>query len=1104
MKKSYNYVRYSLLGRRTKLLMIMKISIILNLFFVMAFSSTTFSQEEFITLEAKDITVKSVLKNIENQSDLRFFYNDELREINKKVTLWVKNQRVDSVLKNLFDNSEISYTYLKNKLVVVAPKRVLEKQQKAITGTVTDAQTGEPLTGVNVVIEGSSTGTITDLNGKYSIDVPDENTVLTFSFVGYLTESISVGSMVVIDVSLVQDIQHLKEIIVIGYGTQIKRNVTGSVSKVEVEQLESQPNTNVSQTLRGRVAGVQFMDNGRPGQSGTILIRGQRSIKASNDPLVIVDGAIFPVDFDEGGLAMLNPNDIESIEVLKDASAAAIYGSRAANGVILITTKRGKTEKPTVRFNTYYGVSDWDHKLKLYSPERYLQRRLDFAEQNNLTISESNPYDLEEYELEMYEAGKTIDPWEVISQDAKQQFYNLSVSGQTDRTNYYISGSLSEEEGLIYNDKSRRLSVRMNIENQITDWLNIGINSQFSQRDQSGKEASLLNAYWLSPYAKLYSDEDEKDLLIYPTYGETLVKNPLFDSKIMDNEEIFNDLFANIYALIQVPFVEGLTYRLNYNPKIRWEHNYSLTPIYNQEGVISIGSAKKENTNRLDWQLENILTYAKEFDKHGFDLTLVYGVDHSEWEKTELEAEGFTNDNNGWNNLSIAQTLIFETEPGQSGEKNGISSMARLNYRFKNRYMLTATVRRDGSSVFGDNNKFGVFPSVAVGWIITDEPWLNIPFMDMIKLRVSHGKVGNQSISAYSSRGKTTSVNYVFGDGSDTYIAIYSDPEYMPNENLKWESTLSTNFAVDFSMLKNRLSGTIEYYTMVSDDLLLHRALTDMTGFEGIVTNIGQTSNKGIELTLNTINIRSNGFEWGSSFVFSTNKNEILGLYGSDVDGDGKEDDDIGNEWFIGEPIDVNYDYVFDGIYQEGDSLPGWVRVKDIRGDGEITPEDRQVLSQRQPKYRWGINNSFSYKGVTLSFFINAMLGFEEEMNLLDVSPVRGNSFPGRSVNFLDAGYWTLENKSNTRPSLNYTNPLGMSYYQSRNFVRLQDVTLAYDLPNSILSRLKVTDMRIYISGRNLATFTDWVGPDPESGYNNINRLYPTARTIIGGINLSF
>src|SRR5699024_6685044 len=345
----------------------------------------------------------------------------------------------------------------------------------------------------------------------------------------------------------------------------------------------------------------------------------------------------------------------------------------------------------------------------------------------------------------------------------------------------------------------------------------------------------------------------------------------------------------------------------------------------------------------------------------------------------------------------------------------------------------------------------------------------------------------------YLSLDQAESGNYVYGEQSVT--AIYPSPNNLPNANLHWETTKSLNAAVDFSMFNDRLSGTLEYYKMNTEDLLLFRSLPSMTGFYGTTSNIGATSNEGLDITINTVNIRTDEFQWGSSVVFSTNKNRIEHLYYSDVDGDGVEDDDLANRWFIGEPIDVTYGYVFDGIYQEGDDMPsgyqpGWVKVKDVNGDSEITTEDRKVLGQEQPKFRLGFNNDVSYKNFSLSFFINAMIGWQSEFNLVDYSAQTGNSFPGRSLNMINVGYWTPQNQSNTRPSLNWTNPLGMGFYQSRDFVRLQEATFEYSLPASVTEQLRLSNLRVYISGRNLITLTDWMGTDPESGYNNVNDLY--------------
>lgn len=964
-----------------------------------------------------------------------------------------------------------------------------------ISGKVTDEK-GDALPGVTVLLKGSTVGTTTNANGEYTLATPQQSGTLIFSFIGYITREVPIGNTTVINVTLLADAKALEEVVVVGYGTQSKRNVTGSVASVSMQQMESQPNTNVAQALRGRVAGVQFTDNGRPGQNGSILIRGQRSITAENDPLIVLDGAFY-----NGALADINPNDIESMEILKDASAAAIYGSRAANGVILITSKKGVSAKPLIRFNTYYGVSGWSYKMPLFSPESYLQRRLDFRAQNQPNAAPVPVRDLlSAPEKEMYDLGRTVDPWETISQDASQKSYNLSVAGRTDRTNYFISGSYVDEEGLIFGDQASRVSLRLNMENRVTDWLTVGINSQFTQRDNSGLEASLLNAFWLSPYSKMYLDEAQTDLVIYPT-GDDLVFNPLFNARQRENEEIANNMFAVTYLKVDVPFVPGLSYRFNYNPNIRWGHNYTFIPIYQRQNVNNIGEGTKTNSNSWDWQLENILTYSRQIQDHAFDLTLLYGQNSTFTESSALTGRGLVNDANGWHNLDIAQTQQIQTA---ATEEKGVSSMARLNYRFLNRYLLTLTARRDGSSVFGADTKFGVFPSVALGWIVSDEGFMqDLAAVSLMKLRFSYGSVGNKAVDPYQSLSRSATAQYVFGSG--TANAIFPDPAGMANATLGWETTKAFNAAIDFKLWNDRLGGTLEYYDLETTDLLLARSLPVMTGFRATTANLGETSNKGLELTLNTVNVRKDKFEWGSTVAFSTNRNRIVHLYHSDINNDGQEDSDVGNSWFIGQPIDVTYDYQFDGIYQVGDDLPagyqpGWVRVKDLTGDNRITPDDRTVLGQRQPKYRWGFNNYINYGGLSLSFFINGMQGWESDFNLLNVN----NNFPGRSVNSLDAGYWTPENRSDTRPGLTYTNPLGMSHYLSRDFVRLQDVTLGYDFPAVLTDKLKLGSLRVYVSGRNLATSTDWLGTDPESGYNNVNNFYPTSRTVIGGLNVSF
>ncbi|NIJ54599.1 TonB-dependent receptor [Dyadobacter arcticus] len=1101
-------------------LKIVKISLTQFFFLIVcasiAYASDAYGQELLerrLTLRMQDEEVKSILTKIENDAHIRFMYSPRAIQAQRHTSIQVTNQPLQEILNLLLTPLAIQFRVVGNR-IVLSPQNetglnganadnppVIEQQ---VTGTVAD-ETGAGLPGVSVLVKGSQSGTTTDAAGRYKLTVPDNSAILVFSFVGYATQEAAVGSLSELNMTLKPDLKSLEEVVVIGYGAQSRRNVTGSVSKVNMKTIENLPTTNVSQALRGRVAGVQFIDNGRPGQGGSILVRGQRSISAGNNPLIVLDGIFF-----NGSLADINPNDIESMEVLKDASAAAIYGSRAANGVVLITSRMGKTEKPTIRFNSYYGVSDWSYKMKLLTPERYVQKTLDLRSQTGL---EADPAKIESYltstEAQNYRDGKTIDPWKEISQDAGIQSYDLSLSGRSAKTAYYLSAAFVKEKGLIYNDNSIRTSFRVNVDNQITDWLKIGVNATYINRNLSGQEASVYNAYWTSPYGKLYHDDAKTQPTQFPVPEDQLIGNPMA-GLLNRNEEINQNLFSNFFAVADIPFIKGLSYRLNFSPNLRWSHNYNFNRQDSKRPLVNTTSASKVNRQDYDWVVENILTYNRQInDNNSLDVTLLYGRNHMGWESTSASASPLANDALDWNNLNLGQVQISRSDGAAS---DGISSMARFNYRFKERYLATFTVRRDGSSVFAANNKYATFPSGALAWVMSEEPFIKqISAIDLLKFRVSYGSVGNQAISPYQSLALSGTSQYVFGDGGSTSTGIYTSN--MANTDLKWETTLSSNVALDFELLKGRIGGTVEYYNMNTRDLILSRALPTTTGFKSVLTNLGATNNKGFELTLNTINLRGAKFEWSSNVVFSGNKNKIVHIYNSDTNGDGKEDDDLGNRWFIGKPVSIAYDYLFDGIYQDGDAFPttsykpGWVRVKDLNGDGKFdAANDRKIVGQLQPKVRWGVTNNFRYGNLNLSVFVNAMEGWIQSLSVLDIrnAPTGAGNYPERPANMIDAGWWTPENKSATRPGMSYTNPLGHNYYMSRNFVRLQDVSLSYDFPKTLLNRLHVGSLRIYASGRNLLTFTDWLGPDPESGYNTQGNFYPTPRTITMGLNLSF
>ena len=1079
----------------TKFLRAMKLTAFLLFISSFAvFANKSYSQSTTLNLNMENATVKEVLSKIEDLSGYNFMYSEKVINVHRIVSISAVNKSVDTVLKSLFEGTGVNFKKM-NRIILLSKsqdKDINQSSQQEITisGKVTDSS-GASLPGVTVVIKGTSKGTITDVDGNYTLlNVPSSAT-LVFSFVGMRAEEIPVADKTSINVSLTEESIGIDEVVAIGYGTQIKRNVTGSISKVDLEATENLPNTNFSQALRGRVAGVQFTEDGRPGQSGSLLIRGPRSLSAGNTPLIILDGAFFNGSYND-----INPNDIESIEVLKDASSAAIYGSRAANGVILITTKVGASDKTRININSFYGLSEWSIKPKLLSPERYRQRAIDARKQNGFEVDPSNVNSyLTLSEAENYRNGKVVDPLEMISQQGKVFSANLSISGKNKNTTYYTSAEIMDEKGLLQDDDLKRVSVRMNLENKISDWLTIGTNSMYSKNDYSGVSPNPNYIFRQSPYGT-WNREDGTPMQYTVPEDEGVSVNPMWSPYYQDNMYIRDNLFCNFYTVIDIPKIKGLTFRLNYSYNERSIENFVATKQDNNLSA-NMTSASKNHWKSKDWVLENILKYKFNIDNiHDFDITLLYGSDKKTQDRTVAESQQLITDILGWNNLELGATQLNSS---YAEEVSGVSTMARLNYQLKHKYLLTLTARRDGSSVFASNNKYAIFPSAALGWIISDESFMEkSSFIDFLKLRLSYGATGNQAISPYQSLSLASTTQYVFGDGGETEIGVY--PSNISNKDLKWETTYSTNAAIDFNLFKGRIVGTAEVYSMDTKNLLVERALPVMVGYNSTMTNLGLVRNKGYELTLNTVNIKKDKFEWSTDFVLSYNDNKIVHLYGEDLDGDGKEDDDVGNRWFIGQPIDVIYDFVFDGIYQVGDELPsgeypGFERYKDLNNDGisDDANNDRAVIGQSgQPKYRWGINNNFKYGSFQFSFFINAMQSWIGSLQTFYDS----NTNPLRPGNMYDVGWWTPENKSNTRPGLLEYNTIQTI---DRSFIRIQDVSLTYNIPQNILRRRGIERVSVYLSGKNLVTFTDWLGTNPE-----VNTRYPLARTYSLGFKMEF
>lgn len=1093
-----------------------KISFI-QITFALVFSSLTWASpvkaqdilNKNVTINLVDVSLENALSQLEKSAQISFSFNSRMEGIKKKVSIYAKNEALSSVLDRTLRPLNISYAQVSNRIVLRKETdsklgsvldenksiNILDTQTDDITikGTVSDDK-GEKLPGVSVTVKGTTRGSATNVDGEYTIAATDSKSILVFSFVGYVPQEIIVGNRTKIDIILQVDNKALDEVVVVGYGTAKKKDLTGAVSSVNIEVTRLQPNTNVAQILRGTTAGVQVTDNGRPGQAGNIRIRGINSISASTAPLIVLDGIIYA----GGSLADINPNDIETIDILKDASSTAIYGSLATNGVIEITTKKGKSSKPKFSLNTYMGASDYAFLPNYRNAEQYLAARKD-AE-----IAEGGAVPFSVIELANIAAGKTINPFDEIKQAAPMSNYELSVSGKTDKVNYFFSGAYTGSKSPVKGDNFTRLSSRLNLGVQATDWLKIGINSGFSSRDNSGERASLLNTSYLSPYASLFLADGVSPNPLPQNWG--LVGNPILGTLLNDRKAITNILFSNAYADISI--WKGLSYKLNAGYTRTDSKNFGYNPSY--VPLNRPGSGSKRHGESENLTLENIVKYQHKIAKnHNLDMTLLYGVYQLTSQSSFLSSQNIFNDALGYNALEIGEGFVIDASAAQNRQ---ISSMARLGYNIASKYFLTLSMRRDGYSAFGEGKKYGIFPAAAVSWNISDESFLkNIKQIDFLKLRASWGRNGNRGVSEYSSLSQVGQNNYVFGNGSPASIGLST--RTLANPNLGWETTESFNVGADIQVFSKRINASVNFYSSKTFDLLLNQTIPNTNGFENFLRNIGETKNTGFELDLKTVNIQKGSFTWNTNLAFSLNRNEVVKLTGRDLNKDGVEDDDIASGWFIGYPLGSNFDYVFDGIFQQGDdlsSIPGAkigdIKFRDVSGpngvpDGKITPLDRMVVGNNQAKFNMGITNIFSYKNLSLSVALNIREGGDSRNSLLNP----GSNFFDQA-NFLNTPYWTASNPINTNARINYRNPLGYGFYQDRSFVRLQDVSLSYNVPDKWINKLKISGLQVYVSGKNLYTWTKWDGWDPEygGGDRDPENNGPLLKTFVGGINLSF
>lgn len=981
-------------------------------------------------------------------------------------------------------------------------------QNAQVTGTVSD-ETGSPLPGVTILVKGTTRGTTTDLDGKYTI-AASSNETLVFSFIGYTPLEMSVGNQSTIDVTLEPDLADLEEVVVVGYGTAKKSQLTGAISSVGSKEIQELPITDARQALQGRAAGVDVTQPGsKPGSAPQVRIRGRRSFNASNEPLYVIDG--IPV---VGGLNDINPQDITSMEVLKDASATAIYGSRGSNGVVLITTKRGTKGKTVVSLDSYYGMNKELGRIDVFNGA-------EFAEYKRESRRTSGEYPagpatpaadeslFEPIELDGIATGRSTDYVGGLLRNGAIQSHQVGISGGSDKTTFFVSANYFNDKGVIINQDYTRYTFRANIDHSINKKIKFGTSTLVSYSERNGENFNPLGgALAENPLGKPF-DEDG-NIIFLPT-SDGLRTNPFAEivpgaqQDLTKNYRIFNSIFAN-YEIIP-----GLNYRLVFGPDITISRagRFTGSQTNARRGGDATGSVNDEFT--FNYTLENILTYTKTFNEvHNLNLTALQSIQKDRYEQTTVSVQGIPAESQLFHRLGDASLITGANT--NLREWALMSFMGRINYDYKNKYLITATLRADGSSRFGENNKFGYFPSVAVGWNVHSESFMqNSSTIDQLKFRVSYGSIGNQAINPYQTQALLGRTSYAY----DNTAAYGYRPSTIGNPDLRWESSTTFNLGLDFALWKSRVFGSFEYYITNTSDLLAPQPLPNSTGFGGFTTNIGETQNRGIELTLSTLNVEKGDFSWSTDLIFTRNREEIISL---------PNGDDISAGRFIGQPLTIFYDWNKIGIWQTSETdlaksfgdKPGEIKVEDINGDNKINADDRQFLGSVVPDFALGMTNRFSYKGFDLSFFLYGRFGFMIRSQF----HTSNNTLAGR-YNNLDVDYWTPDNPTNDfpRPNVNQENAKyasSMQYFDG-TFVKVRNINFGYNFTPEAAKKIGMSSLRIYTSIQQPFIFAEYrsryKGIDPEVfmdgeqgvGAGTVNsNVSPAVTSFTFGINAKF
>lgn len=976
-------------------------------------------------------------------------------------------------------------------------------QNRSLTGRVVNNEKGSVLAGASVTVKGTSRGTVTDADGKFTISIPAKGgSVLVIASVGFASQEVAITDQTSLNISLVSETKALEEIVVVGYGERRKRDLTGALVSVQSRDIVRANPVQAAKAIQGQVAGATVTKaSNRPGAGYSITIRGENTINNSTQPLIVIDGLM------GGDINNLNPNDIQSMDVLKDASSTSIYGARGANGVVIITTKKGVSGKPRVTYDSYVGMKMLAHVPKLMSTPQFY--KLTYTDRvaagltgTVFTIAEQANID----------AGKTTDWAGLITDPGLQTSHNISVSGGSEKTTYRFSGGFLNEKGNVLYTGFKRYNLNAGLDSKVGERVKVGFTSYLTYSDQNwGSMESLRGAFRARPtgtvyYSDLTNPSQNGDINVngYAAWmgiNDKQVPNPLLDVDPVQSKLQTTTLSAITNAYMEITLAKGLSFRSSISASYNTQQIGDWRGTWSKSQIGTKPRTQLDNRKTANYTIDNIVNYKREFgSKHRLELTGLQSAFYQRDEVTTIAVKDLP-----YNSYWYALNTGTITAQGSSLVERSLSSyMGRINYTFNDKYLLTLTGRADGASQLAEGNKWAFFPSLAVAWRMGDEKFMmkqNV--FSNVKLRLSYGEVGNSTVNPYSTQASLRNTGYDF----DGVAAMGFAPLNLANKDLKWERSKELNLGIDFSVLKNRVNASVEIYNRNTVDLILNQKIPTVTGFNQVTANVGKIQNRGIELTLNTVNINKENFKWNTSLTFTKNNNKLLELYG-----DGQTADK-GNKLFVGYPIRANFDYQFAGIWQLADSalakvykqVPGAVRVVDQNNDNVISSsnniDDRIYLGTQLPKWLLGVTNRFNFNNFDLSFFIYYRKGV-----LYSNSTLSGTfgELGTRYNSLASLNYWTKDNPSNTYFSPYVANPYRSAInYQDASFLRVSDITVGYTLPKRVRDNLKITNARFYAQVSNPFIITKYTGFDPEFNSSIYQDDVPSILVTLG-VNVSF